>query len=79
MVPKMAPFNAEATAALNVPSGGVLSEDLVRIISRSVRAARDAGQDYLGQCRSAASALLSVRPDVTLPEALRWVMDHHPD
>lgn len=47
--------------------------DLEGVISRSVTSARAAGRDYLSQSRAAAVAVLAVRPDLSLGQALEAV------
>lgn len=44
--------------------------DLEGVVSRSVAAARAQGRDYMAQNRAAASVVMSVRPELSLSEAL---------
>lgn len=45
-------------------------QDLAGVVSRSVVSARAQGRDYMAQNRSAASVVMSVRPELSLSEAL---------
>jgi hypothetical protein len=47
--------------------------DLEGIIARTVGNARAAGRDYMAQDRAAASAIMAVRPDLSLGQALETV------
>ena len=75
----------EITAHVNV-GGGFLAAplistalsqpvppDLEGIISRTVVQARATGRDYMAQDRAAATAILAVRPDLSLGQALEAV------
>ena len=53
--------------ALSSPS---VLHDLEGVVSRSVAAARAQGRDYMAQNRAAAGAVMSVRPEFSLSEAL---------
>ena len=44
--------------------------DLEGIVARTVTRARAAGRDYMSQSRAAAAAVLAVRPDLSLGQAL---------
>jgi hypothetical protein len=44
--------------------------DLHGVVSRSVASARAQGRDYMAQNRAAASVVMSVRPELSLSEAL---------
>ena len=47
--------------------------DLEGIVARTVLTARAAGRDYMSQSRAAATAVLAVRPDLSLGQALEAV------
>lgn len=51
----------------------VALDDVQGIIIRAISVARDAGRDYVAQCRSAADAIVAVRHDVSFTEALNAV------
>ena len=61
-----------ASRAGAVPVSVVL-DDVQGIISLAIAVARDAGRDYVAQCRSAAEAVVAVRHDVSFTEALNAV------
>jgi len=44
--------------------------DLSGIVTRTVAAARGQGRDYMAQSRAAATAVMAVRPDLSLGQAL---------
>lgn len=48
--------------------------DVRGIVLRTVSSARASGRDYMGQSRAAATAVMSVRPDLTFGEALDAVI-----
>lgn len=48
--------------------------DVRGIVVRTVSSARAAGRDYMGQSRAAATAVMSVRPDLNFGEALDAVI-----
>ena len=50
-----------------------VGNDVHGIISRAVSLARAAGRDYDAQSRAAATAILAVRPDLSMDEALQTV------
>ena len=50
-----------------------LLRDLEGIVARTVTRARAAGRDYMSQSRAAATAVLAVRPDLSLGQALEAV------
>jgi hypothetical protein len=50
-----------------------LVRDVQGIIARTLRIARASGRDYNDQCRAAASAVMAVRPDLSLDQALQAV------
>jgi hypothetical protein len=62
--------NPVQTAAVPPPNA---LDDVHGIIARAVEVARAAGRDYIGQCQSAAEAIVAVRHDVSLSEALNAV------
>ncbi len=45
-------------------------DDVHGIIARVVSSARASGRDYVDQCRSAAEAVVAVRPDLSMPDVL---------
>ncbi|MBY0509814.1 MAG: hypothetical protein K2P94_06640 [Rhodospirillaceae bacterium] len=61
-----APIMSQATA-IPVP------RDLDGIIARTLLRARAAGRDYMSQDRAAAMAVMAVRPDLSLGQALEAV------
>ncbi len=44
--------------------------DLEGVVARTVRSARAQGRDYMSQSRAAAHAVMAVRPDLSLGQAL---------
>jgi hypothetical protein len=74
------PMPAILGTALGSPTGeGAIHRDLHRIVSRAVVEARASGRDYLGQTDAAAKAVVAVRPDLTLPQAMlavTWMREH---
>jgi hypothetical protein len=44
--------------------------DLEGVVARTVRSARAQGRDYMSQSRAAAQAVMAVRPDMSLGQAL---------
>ncbi len=74
---------AEATpetlpAAPDAPSAVVLAmpvvlDDVQGIIGRALEVARASGRDYVAQCQSAAEAVVAVRHDLTITDALNAV------
>ena len=48
-------------------------DDVQGIIVRAISVARDAGRDYVAQCRSAAEGIVAVRHDISFTEALNAV------
>jgi len=50
------------------------ARDLRGIVARTVSSSRAAGRDYMGQSRAAATAVMSVRPDLSFGEALDAVI-----
>lgn len=50
------------------------ARDVRGIVSRTVVSARASGRDYMGQSRAAAAAVMLVRPDLSLGEALEAVI-----
>jgi len=61
-----APIMSQAAA---IPA----SRDLDGIIARTLLRARAAGRDYMAQDRAAAIAVMAVRPDLSLGQALEAV------
>ncbi len=60
-------------------SQSVPHQDLQGVVGRVLRLARASGRDYLGQTEAAARAVVSVRPDMTMSQAMRavnWLRDH---
>lgn len=52
---------------------------LVRVIYTTIRAAREAGVDRLGQEQQAAAAIMNVRPDIDRRDAMAMVYRVRPD
>ncbi len=50
-----------------------MDPDLETVIRQTLEDARDAGKDYFTQTREAVRAVLKVRPDMTVSEALTAV------
>lgn len=50
------------------------ARDLRGIVARTVSSSRAAGRDYMSQSRAAATAVMSVRPDLSFGEALDAVI-----
>lgn len=66
-VPPVEPQDASRAKRFN-------AGDLRGIVSRTVSSARASGRDYMGQSRTAAAAVTSVRPDLNFGEALDAVI-----
>lgn len=62
--------NPAPAAPVALPSA---LDDVQGIVARAVEVARAAGRDYIGQCQSAAEAIVAVRHDVSLSDALNAV------
>lgn len=58
---------------VGVAASQVVVDDVHGIIARAVSLARSAGRDYVAQCHSAAAAVVAVRPDLSLSDALNAV------
>jgi len=69
------------TTAVNFGSGFIFQastpavatlalRDLSGIVARTVASARGQGRDYMAQSRAAAMAVMAVRPDLSLGQAL---------
>jgi hypothetical protein len=63
------PFGRETSRAKRFDA-----RDLRGIVTRTVSSARATGRDYMGQSRAAATAVMSVRPDLSFGEALDAVV-----
>ena len=53
--------------------------DFHGVVERALRAARASGRDYVGQTDAAARAVVAVRPDLTMSQAMlavNWLRDH---
>jgi len=46
---------------------------IIRIVHRTIREARDAGNDYASQTRQAVLAVIEARPDIPAHEAFTFV------
>ena len=66
--PVMAPVTTSPQALL------VVLDDVHGIITRAVSSARASGRDYVDQCRSAAQAVVAVRPDLSMQDALNAII-----
>lgn len=54
----------------NPPMPAFALSDLAGVVARKVRSARAQGRDYTSQSRAAAYAVMAVRPDLSLGQAL---------
>jgi hypothetical protein len=74
------PLSDTMPAVLAAAFGGnMLHHDLQGVVARALRSARATGRDYLGQTEAAARAVVAVRPDLTLSQAMvavNWLRDH---
>ena len=75
---------AESTPAILAAAFGSQSvphHDLQGVVDRALRSARATGRDYVGQTYAAARAVVAVRPDLTMSQAMlavNWLRDHVP-
>ena len=70
--PDKVPANPDNSSAI-VVSIPVVLDDVQGIINRAVEVARASGRDYVAQCQSAAEAVIAVRHDLSLADALNAV------
>jgi hypothetical protein len=65
------PAPVVSAALSSSPAARVLMlRDLAGIVTRTVNVARAAGRDYMSQSRAAAQAVMAVRPDFSVGQAL---------
>lgn len=62
-----------ATPAFSSVMGAPAMGDLRGVVDRAVSGARATGRDYVGQCHTAAAAVMAVRPDLSAREAFEAV------
>ena len=69
----VAPVMAASTVS-NVRGWPFAMRDVHGIVTRAVSAARATGRDYVAQSHAAAAAVIAVRPDLSMGDALDAVM-----
>lgn len=65
-----APIVSTALSSSSPAARVLMLRDLAGIVTRTVGGARAAGRDYMSQSRAAAQAVMAVRPDLSMGQAL---------
>jgi len=72
--PSLDSWNGLSMIAAGATVPPAVERDVHGIVSRAVSLAREAGRDYITQSHTAARAVLAVRPDLSLSQALKAVV-----